>query len=219
MALATLLSAKELIQAQQGRYATKKFDSRVQIPQDIWQALEETLVLSPSSFGLQPWKFLVVDDPGLRAQLKAVSWGQGQVEESSKLVVFLVKDSLDEADVDHFISRIAEVRNQTPGDLASYKGMMVSFVDNARTAGTLADWSARQAYIALGNFMTSAAMLGIDTCPMEGLDKAAYDRILGLEGSGYHTVCACPAGYRAEDDAYASRAKVRFPLDQVVEHR
>jgi nitroreductase len=81
---------------------------------------------------------------------------------------------------------------------------------------TIADWTARQAYIALGQLMTSAATLGVDTTPMEGLDPAAFDRLLGLEGSGYTTAVACAVGYRAADDAYAALPKVRFATDELV---
>jgi len=134
-------------------------------------------------------------------------------------VVFLAKDTLTEADVDHYVARVAEVRGQTPESLAAYRGMMVGTLVTGPRAATVDAWAARQAYIALGNFMTSAALLGVDTCPMEGLDAAQYDKILGLEGTGYHTIVACPAGYRATDDAYAALPKVRFPQAEVLSHR
>lgn len=219
MPASTVISPEELIQAQEWRYATKKFDPARKIPADLWSALEKSLVLTPSSFGLQPWKFLVIQDPAIRARLKAASWNQGQVEDASHLVVFVAKDSLTEADVDHYVARVAEVRNQTSESLAAYRGMMVGTLVTGPRAATVGNWASRQAYIALGNLMTSAALLGVDTCPMEGLDAAQYDQILGLEGSGYHTLCVCPAGYRAQDDAYATLPKVRFPQEEVVDHR
>jgi len=212
-----ILSPAELLEVQLRRYATKKYDPAARIPQDVWEALEQSLLLTPSSYGLQPWKFLVVTDPEVRAKLRPVSWGQSQVEEASHFVVFLGKDGHSEADVDHFVARIAEVRGETVESLAPYKSMMMSAAVTGPRGGNTRDWNDRQVYIALGNFMTSAALLGVDTCPMEGLDPAAYDRILGLEGSGYHTVAACPAGYRAQDDPYAAKPKVRFPLAEVVE--
>jgi nitroreductase len=138
------------------------------------------------------------------------------VEDASHLVVFLAKEALTEGDVDHFIDRIAEVRLETRESLQGYRDMMVGGLVNGPKAAQIDQWAIRQTYIALGNFMTSAALLGVDTCPMEGLDPAQYDRILGLEGSGYRTVTACPAGYRALDDAYAAKAKVRFPLDELI---
>lgn len=215
----TALAPEDLLQAQLWRYATKKFDATRKIPAGPWAALEASLVLSPSSFGLQPWKFVVVTDPDLKARLRAVSWNQGQVEDCSHLVVFLAREKVSEGDVDRFLARTAEVRQQPLEALAAYREMMMGTLVKGPGAGSSGQWAAKQAYIALGNFMTSAALLGVDTCPMEGLDPDQYDRLLGLEGSGYHTVCACPAGYRAEDDVYASKAKVRFAKDDVLEHR
>ena len=128
------------------------------------------------------------------------------------------KDTIREADVDHFLARTAEVRGQSLESLEPYKSMMMGGLVNGPRAAQLDQWTARQAYIALGNFMTSAALLGVDTCPMEGFDPAQYDRILGLEGSGFHAVVVCPAGYRAQDDAYAARPKVRFLPEELVAH-
>ncbi|HLO68611.1 MAG TPA: NAD(P)H-dependent oxidoreductase [Holophaga sp.] len=213
---AATLSAQDLLAVQRRRYATKKFDAAARIPADTWAALEESLVLTPSSFGLQPWKFLVVEDPAVRARLKEASWGQAQVEEASHLVVFLAKDTLSAEDVDHYLKRIVEVRGGDPAALEGYRNMMIGTLVTGPRAAHVQEWAVRQVYIALGNFMTSAALLGVDTCPMEGLDPARYDEILGLAGTGYRTVCACPAGYRDGDDKYASLAKVRFPLDELV---
>jgi nitroreductase len=92
------------------RYAVKKFDPAGKIPDAQWQALEESLVLSPSSYGLQPWKFFVVDNPALRAKLKPVSWEQSQIVDADKLVVFAVKKNFGAADVERFVERISEVR-------------------------------------------------------------------------------------------------------------
>ena len=198
------------------RYAVKKFDVARKIPAADWKALEEALVLAPSSFGLQPWAFFVVDDPALRAQLVGASWRQQQVVDASHLVVFAIKKGLVAADVERYIARIAEVRSAPISSFDGYRNVMIGFV--TKPGFDVDGWAAKQVYIALGQFMTTAALLGIDTCPMEGLDPAAYDRILGLEAMGYATVCACPAGYRAADDKYASTPKVRFAHGDVVRH-
>lgn len=219
MTTVAALSPKDLLAVQSWRYATKKFDPSKPIPSDLWAALEQSLVLTPSSYGLQPWKFVVVTDPDLKRQLRPASWNQSQIEDCSHLVVFLAKERITEADVDRLIARTAEVRGQDLESLQGYRGFMMGDLVKGARAAVIDQWSARQAYIALGNFMTSAALLGVDTCPVEGLDPAAYDRILGLEGSGYRTVCACPAGYRATEDGYAAKPKVRFPVDQVIDRR
>lgn len=215
----TPMTGSALIQQLKWRYATKKFDATKRIDPATWSALEEALVLSPSSYGLQPWKFLVVTDPALKTKLRAVSWNQAQVEDCSHHVVFLVKKDLGLPEIEHYVDRIAEVRGVSRESLAGYRGYMVSDLAEGPRAKTINEWAARQVYIALGNFMTAAAVLGVDTCPMEGLVPAKYDEILGLEDSGWATLCACPAGYRAADDKYADAPKVRFPREEVIEHR
>jgi nitroreductase len=102
--------------------------------------------------------------------------------------------------------------------LAGFKQMMLGSLNKAAAAGTLDTWQTHQIYIALGQFMASAALLGVDTCPMEGIEPGQYDEVLGLVGTGYATVVACAAGYRATDDKYATLPKVRFSVADVVEH-
>ena len=210
------LSPETLVETLAWRYATKRFDPSKDIDAKTWEALEESLVLTPSSYGLQPWKFLVVSDPGLRARLKEQAWGQGQVTDASRFVVFTHRTDLTESDVDRLITRTAEVRGVAPESLTGYRQMMLGNLVNGPKRATIGDWTARQAYIALGQLMTAAAALGVDATPMEGLDPKAFDQILGLEGSGYATVMACAVGYRAEDDAYAKLPKVRFAKDELV---
>jgi nitroreductase len=199
------------------RYATKVFDPAKKISPADWQTLEQTLVLSPSSFGLQPWKFLVINTPSLREQLLPVSWNQRQVVDASHLVVFLKRRSLGADDVDRLINATSCTRNVPLESLEGYRKMMLGF---AATPGfDAAAWAERQLYIALGTFMTAAAMLGIDTCPMEGIVPAKYDEILGLSSSLYATSVVATAGYRSSEDKYAQLAKVRYPAAEVIEHR
>lgn len=205
-----------LVTALRWRYATKKFDPSRLIPADAWSALEEALVLTPSSFGLQPWKFFVVNDPALRARLVPASWNQTQPVDASHFVVFARRDSLPESEIDRYVARVAEVTGTPAASLEGLRSMMAGFRGKACREGWLNAWADRQVYIALGTFMTGAAALGIDTCPMEGLDPGQYDEILGLTGSGFSTVVACAAGYRAADDPYAARPKVRYPAADVI---
>jgi len=161
----------------------------------------------------------VVRYPALRAQLRPASWNQAQVEECSHLVVFTAKQDISEADVDRFIARIAEVRGVSTESLAGYKGFMMGDLVKGPRHAIIHEWAARQAYIAMGNLLTSAAIVGIDACPFEGIEPAKYDEILGLKGTGYATVAACPLGYRSADDKYASTPKVRFEAKDVIDHR
>ena len=146
----------------------------------------------------------------------AAAYGQTQPRDCSHFVVFAARRDLDSAYVDRYLARMAEVRGVTVESLASFRAMAMGYVDQARKTGSVGGWNDRQVYIALGQFMLSAALLGIDTCPMEGLEPAKFDDILGLTNSDYHTVMACAAGYRAADDKYAAIAKVRFKSEDLV---
>lgn len=199
------------------RYAVKQFDPTQSIPSDIWATLEETLVLTPSSYGLQPWKFIVITNKELREQLKPASWGQAQITDSSHLVVFAIKKNLSVENVDQFIARIAEVRGITPESIDFYRKLILADVIYGPRSLNVNEWATRQVYIALGNFLTSAALLGVDTCPLEGIDPAKYDKLLGLPEKGYATVVAAAAGYRSDEDKYAQLPKVRYPKSDVIE--
>jgi nitroreductase len=209
-------SSKQLVDALQWRYATKVFDPAKKIPADVWSALEEALVLTPSSYGLQPYQFLIVQDPAMRAALLPHSWGQKQVVDCSHFVVFTARTHMKDADVTRLIARICAVRGIPAEALNFYRDMMLGDVVNGARGKVAHEWAARQSYIALGNLMTAAAVLGVDACPMEGLVPAEYDAILKLGGTGYATVVACALGYRAAADKYASLAKVRYPVSDLV---
>ena len=212
------MTPSDLLAALNWRYATKQFDATRKIPAKTWTVLEQALVLAPSSFGVQPWRFLVIDDPEIRKQLSAASWGQTQPVDASHYLVFTILRTIDEAHIDSYIASAARIRGVPASALEGYKNVVNGFVGGLRKAGTADAWAARQVYIALGQFMTSAAVLGIDTCPMEGIDPAKYDEILGLTGTDYATVCGCAAGYRSASDKYATTPKVRFPADTVLKH-
>lgn len=209
-------SIEKVLEAQKWRYATKKFNPQKKIDDQTWKVIEDSLVLTPSSYGLQPWKFFIVQNMEKREALKAASWKQGQVVDCSHMVVFVIKEKLDEAHIDANLQAIIDTRNVTQDSLAGLKKMMLGDLVNGPRAQVIAEWAARQAYIALGNLMTTCALLGVDACPMEGIDPKKYDEILGLEASGWKTVVACPIGYRADDDKYAQIQKVRFKNSEVV---
>jgi nitroreductase len=209
------LKSETLINQLNWRYATKQFDPARKISSTDWATIEQALLLTPSSGGLQPWKFIVVTDPAVRAKLTPASYGQAQIKDASHLVVFAAKTGFSEADVDAHIKHIAEIQGAPIAALAPLRAMLVggivqSLDENARNA-----WARNQAYIALGNLLTSAAILGIDACPMEGFDRAQYDEILGLKAKGLASAVIATLGYRASTDKYAGAPKVRFPQEQV----
>ncbi|MDZ4829760.1 MAG: NAD(P)H-dependent oxidoreductase [Phycisphaerae bacterium] len=199
------------------RYATKKFDPTRSIPSEHWAALEQSLVLSPSSFGLQPWKFVVVKDKSTRERLKAASWNQSQITDASHLVVLCRRSPVTATDIGRLMERTTTVRGTPSESLAGYRDLIEGFISQPGFDSD--NWSARQVYLALGFFLAAAAHLGIDACPMEGFDPAAYDEILGLPASGYRATVVVTVGYRAADDGYAHAKKVRFPREDVVEYR
>lgn len=210
------ITTDQLLSALQWRYSTKVFDPARKISAATWNALEDTLVLTPSSFGLQPWRFLVVRDPALRAKLRPHAWDQPQVTDASHYVVFTARVELTAADIAHYTARIAEVRGQPVTALAGYQRVMESSLLAESHKSHLLEWAARQAYIAMGQLLTAAALLGIDTCPMEGFEPAKFDELLGVRKDGYATLAAIALGYRATNDKYATLPKVRFPKAEVI---
>ncbi|CAN5693808.1 NAD(P)H-dependent oxidoreductase [soil metagenome] len=216
----TALQPAAVLERLNWRYATKKFDATKKIDGATWDALEQAMVLAPSSYGLQPWRFVVVDDAGTRATLREASWNQPQVTDAARLVVFCRKLEMGPRQVDQFIDRIIQVRGVSRESLEVYKGMMNGSLANPAGlhGGGVEAWGARQCHIAFGFFLSACAMFGVDACPMEGFDPAKYDEILGLKARGLASVVIAAAGYRAADDAMAGMKKVRFPLEQEVLH-
>lgn len=209
------VSTEDLVKQLQRRYAVKAFDPSQTISESTWSALEQSMVLAPSSFGLQPWRFIVITDPAIKSQLPAISWGQSQPKDCSHMVLFAARRGLDADYVDRFLESVVEVRGGEKEKLSGYRSVMLSSISSQ--SERLLEWNTNQVYIALGQLMTAAAMLDIDTCPMEGIERPAYDKLLGLQDSDYTTVVGCAVGYRHPDDKYASAKKVRFPSDQMVQ--
>jgi len=210
------ISNESLIAQLNWRYATKVFDPSKKISGADWAALEQALILTPTSYGLQPNKYVVITNQALKESLVSHSWNQKQPADCSHFVVFAARAKNSEADVDHYLQRIAEVRGGTAEALGGFKKMLVSDVVDGERGRIALEWATRQAYIALGNMMTAAAVVGVDTCPMEGFAPAKYDEILDLPAKGYHAVVACAFGYRAASDKYASTPKVRFPAEELI---
>lgn len=205
----------DLILALTKRYATKQFCTEQKISNEVWDSLEHSMVLTPSSFGLQPWKFIVVKNESVRAELLAESWNQPQVVDASHFVVLAARTDTTEQDIQDWVACMAEAQGKKEEDYAPLKGMMLGFASRM-SEDERHSWNVRQVYIALGQLMASAAVLGLDACPMEGISASSYDRILGLEGTGYMTVVACALGYRSGEDKYAAMPKARFPREQMI---
>jgi nitroreductase len=208
------LAPAELVERLRWRYATKRFDPAYRLDPEVWQALEQGLVLAPSSFGLQPWHFVVVTDPATKARLQPASWNQPQIVEASHLVVFAHRRGYAPADLDHHLDHVASVRNVPRESLAGFEKAVLGHLE--RPGFDVDEWTRRQTYIAVGSLLTSAALLGVDACPMEGIDPAQYDEILGLRERGLASVCVVTLGRRAADDRYAALPKVRFDASELI---
>lgn len=212
------LTPAQLVQAMEWRYSAKSFDPTRKLSAETWAALERALVLTPSSYGLQPWCFYVVEDQAVKEKLRPASWNQRQVTECSHFVVLAQKMAIDEAYVDQYIGEMSAVRGVPADSLAGLRKGIVGDVINGARAQYQAEWAARQIYIALGNLMTAAAVLEVDTCPMEGFEPAKYNEILGLNAHGLSATVACAVGYRHPEDRFSAFKKVRFPHAQVIRH-
>lgn len=204
-------------QALSWRYATKKFDPSRKIPAQTWNEIENSLLLTPSSYGLQPWKFVVVTDQATKEKLVPASWNQKQPAECSHLVVICRIDEMSEAHVDRYLKHMANVRESEESATAPLRKILVDFI-SARQKHELEEWMSRQCYIALGNLVSTAAMLGVDNCPMEGFIREEYDTILNLPEKGCRSVVMCALGYRHDEDKYGKINKVRFNKSDMFIH-
>ena len=203
-----------IIESMQWRYACKKFDPTKKLTDEQFNTLLEAMRLTASSYGMQPWKFIVVEDPALREKLVEASWNQAQVKDASHMIVFAAPKVIDEAFVDAYMADTAKTRGQEVTELEGFKKMIMSITK--KTPEAQYAWAKNQIYIALGTLLSACADLRIDSCPMEGIQPAKYDEILGLDKLGLTTMVACPVGYRHEDDVYITKKKVRFPLEDLV---
>ena len=202
----------ELIKNLQWRYATKKFDTTKKVSKNDLNKLQEAVQLSVSSYGLQLYKVLIIENLEIRAQLKPVSWNQSQITDASHLFVFCnYTDATPEA-IDAFIKQTAETRNLDLEQLNGYgdfiKSKLAEKSDEEKTS-----WLKSQTYLALGNLLNACAELKIDACPMEGFEPEAYNEILGLDKQGLSAAVIAPIGYRHLEDHTIGQQKVRKSME------
>jgi len=198
------------------RYATKKFNPDKKVSNSDIQLLKEAIRLSASSFGLQLFKVLIIEDEKLRERLKEHSWGQPQITDASHLFVFCNYINFSLNHVDEVAMLKAKIENIPLTELNGYSDYIKSTV-SARTPQEYRIWTAKQTYIALGNLLSASAELRIDSCPMEGFDADKYNEILQLSQKGLNVSVIAPVGYRAEDDANQFLKKVRKPAEYIFE--
>ena len=198
------------------RYATKKFDATKKISDNELDIIKESLRLTPSSYGLQPLKFLIVNDKTIRQELVAASYGQMQVADASHLIVICAVTSIQDNDVDAYVENVIETRNADIERVNRYGSFMkktfAEFTEDEKLI-----WSSKQAYIVLGQLLHTCANLRIDATPMEGFITERYSEILNLSDKNLTPVLVCPIGYRHEDDSIQHENKVRKSIDELFE--
>ena len=197
------------------RYATKIFDPTKKVSEADMDKLLEAIRLSASSFGLQPYKVLVVEDPAIRAELRKAAWDQPQITDASALLVFAAKYETNAVTVDEFVDLVSNTRNIPKDALSGYSDMMKGSIQS-QSPEQIETWVSKQAYIALGFGLVSAAVLDIDACPMEGFSPADFDRILDINKLGLKSKVIMAVGYRSEEDKYQHLAKVRQKKEDFI---
>ena len=200
------------IEAMNFRHACKIFDEGKKIPEDVLKNIVEVGRLSPSSFGMEPWEFLVVQSEDIKAKLRPSCWNQVQITSCSDLLVIVTKNSLVEPG-SPYVEEMLKRKNMPQETFELYMGIYGSFL-GAKAEGKpdfYKDWSAKQAYIAAGNMMTYAASENVDSCPIEGFDKDEVENTLGIDGKDKSVALIIAFGYRVNEQP----SKVRLPVDEV----
>ena len=197
------------------RYATKKFDANRTLTDVQVDQLLEAGNLAASSYGLQPYKLLVIKNQDLQDQLVAHSYNQRQVADASHVIVIAARTDVNADYISAYSDRVEKTRGLDAGTMDASKDVMLGTIGKL-SPEDLFQWSAKQTYIVLGTMMAAAAQMEIDTCPMEGFVPAKYDELLDLKSKNLRSVLVLPVGYRAEDDAAQHQKKVRLPLDEIV---
>jgi len=199
------------------RYATKKFDASKKVSNEQLETILEATRLSASSYGLQPYHIFIITNSEIREKLKPVSWGQSQITDASHLIVFASKTTFDNNLIDEYVSTIANTRELPVESLKGYSDFMKSKLVPLPDA-VKENWASKQIYIALGNLLSAAAVIEVDTCPIEGLEPAAYDEILGLSGKNLTTIVAAAIGFRSDEDSTQHYKKVRQSKEKIFTH-
>ena len=198
----------QFIENQNWRYATKKFDNSKKITSHDLEILKEGIRLSASSYGLQPYKVFIIENPELRAKLQKAAWGQSQIVDASHLFIFANITDFGNSEIDEAVENISEIRSLPNGALNGYSDFMKSKISNLPLE-TRNNWTSKQTYLALGNLLNAAADLKIDVTPMEGFEASEVNAILGLDKLGLNASLIATAGYRHQEDETQHYIKAR----------
>jgi nitroreductase len=207
---------EEILEALNWRYAVKIFDPSKKISEKDLNTILESARLSPSSSGVEMWKFIVVDNPEVRKKLREASFDQPKVTDASHLIIIAYRTDSEENMVRERLERTAKIQNQKVEELEGLKKMLQSGLDQKIKDGTLEAWVKAQAYIPLGMMISTAALLHVDAGPMEGFEPEKVDEILGLKEKNLKSTTMLALGYRGDDPA-ATRPKIRRDFAEVIE--
>ncbi len=197
------------------RYATKQFDSGKRIDESIITDLLKGMNLAPSSYGLQPYEFVVISNKDLQEELMQASYGQVQIRDASHVIVLCAKTNITPEYIDQYVQHIAKIRSISVEDLREYRDMMIDAISQ-KTDAEVGVWARNQCYLVLGVLMSLCTDMHIDSCPMEGFISEKYNQILNLEEKGLHATLVIPIGYRSSEDAMQHMKKVRRELDHMT---
>lgn len=201
------------------RYATKKMQAGINVPAEKLAIILESIRLSASSSGLQPYQVLVVTDPAVKQQIRAVAWDQAQVTDCSHLLVFAAWDNYTAERINSMFDLVNEQRGFKNEGWEAYRQKLLSYYPQ-RPAAQNFEHAARQAYIGLGSALIAAAEQQIDATPMEGFEPENVDKILNLAELGLKSVLILPLGYRAEEgDWLVNLKKVRRATEDFIIQR
>ena len=206
----------KLLENLKWRYATKKFDPSKKVSQTHIDQIKEAIQLAATSYGLQLFKVLEIQDPEVRAKLQPASWNQTQVVDASHLFVICSYTQVTEADIDNYISLKANTQNIPEEAIEGYGNFMKGTILEQSEA-FIKEWTAKQTYILLGTALDACAELKLDCTPMEGFEPETYDKILGLSKKGLQATLVLPIGYRSEEDPTQNGVKVRKPITELFE--
>lgn len=197
------------------RYATKKFDPHRKLPADLVDSILESANLTATSYGLQPYQLVLLQDAEIQQQLVASSYSQRQVADASHVIVIAIRTDIDEDYIRQYLSLKEQQQNLAPGSLQAYGDSMVRAI-MGMSEGQRLEWAARQAYLVMGTLLVACAVHQIDACPMEGFVPSEYNEKMKLSSRNLHAQLVLPIGYRSTEDANQGLPKVRRPLDEMV---
>lgn len=203
------------IESLEWRYATKKFDAKKKLSKAKIDILKKAFNLTPTSYGLQPLKLMIISNERVKKEILTLSYHQKQVETASHLLIFCIETNLNEDLIHHNFNLVKEIRNTPEEILDPYRRFLLEHFGDKSTQ-QVEDWAVNQVYLAMGNLLNVCAKEGIDACPMEGFETEKVDAHLKLHEKNLKSILMLPIGYRAKDDMFAEFEKVRKPLNDVI---